>query len=43
MTQPKLIELGAPKMVGQFLTSGPMSSFNMIFFSEPYMLGYVKI
>jgi hypothetical protein len=26
---PKLIELGAPKMEGQFLTLGPMSDFKL--------------
>ena len=27
MTQPELVELGAPKMEVQFLASGPMSNF----------------
>jgi hypothetical protein len=27
MTWPELVELGAPKMEGQFLASGPMSCF----------------
>jgi hypothetical protein len=27
MTWPELVELGAPKMEGQFLASGPMSNF----------------
>ena len=28
LTRPKLVELGAPKMKGQFLISAPMSHFN---------------
>jgi hypothetical protein len=27
MTRPELVELGAPKMKGQFVASGPMSYF----------------
>jgi hypothetical protein len=50
MTRPELVALGALKMEGQFLTSGPMSYFNTNFlkikydfFNEPNHLDYVKI
>ena len=34
MTQPEVIELGAPKMMGQFLASGPMSHFKRKHFKK---------
>ena len=49
LTWSELVELGAPKTEGQFLTSGPMSNFsiflkqNMIFLNELDPLDYVKI
>ena len=50
MTWPTLVELGAPKMEGQFMASRPMSHFNLKkklieydFFSELYPLDYVEI
>jgi hypothetical protein len=49
LTWPELVELGAPKMEGQFLASRPMSNFNKIkiknfdfFFNEPNPLDYVE-
>ena len=50
LTWPELVELGAPKMEGQFLASGPMSNFNKKtflikydFFNELDPLDYVEI
>jgi hypothetical protein len=50
MTRPKLVELGAPKMEDQVLTSRPMSYFTKItflskawFFSELGPLVYVEL
>jgi hypothetical protein len=51
MTRPELVELGAPKMEGQFLASGPMSYFTIktflnkvcFIFSELDPLDYVEI